>query len=34
MHTLEMSIKDLIDRNVIQREAATKYLQEKMMLDG
>lgn len=34
MHTLEMSIKDLIDRNLIQREAATKYLQEKMMLDG
>ncbi len=34
MHTLEMSIRDLIDRNLIQREAATKYLQEKMMLDG
>jgi twitching motility protein PilT len=34
MHTLEMSIKDLLDRNVIQREAAMKYLQEKMMLDG
>ncbi|MEC1521781.1 type IV pilus twitching motility protein PilT [Neobacillus niacini] len=34
MHTLEMSIRDLIDRNLIQKEAATKYLQEKMMLDG
>ncbi|MFB3165753.1 type IV pilus twitching motility protein PilT [Neobacillus sp. 179-C4.2 HS] len=34
MHTLEMSIRDLIDRNLIQREAANKYLQEKMMLDG
>ncbi|MDR7077915.1 twitching motility protein PilT [Neobacillus niacini] len=34
MHTLEMSIKDLIDRNLIQKEAANKYLQEKMMLDG
>jgi twitching motility protein PilT len=29
-----MSIRDLIDRNLIQKEAATKYLQEKMMLDG
>nr|WP_263325552.1 type IV pilus twitching motility protein PilT [Neobacillus sp. Marseille-Q6967] len=34
MHTLEMSIKDLIDRNVIQKDVATKYLQEKAMLDG
>jgi twitching motility protein PilT len=34
MHTLEMSIRDLIDRNLIQKAAATKYLQEKMMLDG
>jgi twitching motility protein PilT len=34
MHTLEMSIKELIDRGIIQTEAATKYLQEKMMLDG
>ncbi|MEH7493468.1 type IV pilus twitching motility protein PilT [Neobacillus niacini] len=34
MHTLEMSIRDLIDRNLIQKEAANKYLQEKMMLDG
>ncbi|NWQ40203.1 type IV pilus twitching motility protein PilT [Bacillus sp. EB106-08-02-XG196] len=34
MHTLEMSIRDLIERNLIQKEAATKYLQEKMMLDG
>jgi twitching motility protein PilT len=34
MHTLEMSIRDLIDRNLIQKEAVNKYLQEKMMLDG
>jgi twitching motility protein PilT len=34
MHTLEMSIRDLIDRNVIQREAASQYLQEKMILNG
>lgn len=34
MHTLEMSIRDLLDRNLIQKEAANKYLQEKMMLDG
>lgn len=34
MHTLEMSIRDLLDRNVIQKEAATKYLQEKMMMDA
>jgi twitching motility protein PilT len=34
MHTLEMSIRELIDRNLIQKEAANKYLQEKMMLDG
>jgi twitching motility protein PilT len=34
MHTLEMSLRELLDKNVIQREAATKYLQEKMMLDG
>ncbi len=34
MHTLEMSIKDLLDRNLIQKEAAAKYLQEKAMLDG
>ncbi|MCL6574498.1 MAG: PilT/PilU family type 4a pilus ATPase, partial [Bacillus sp. (in: Bacteria)] len=34
MHTLEMSIKDLLDRGLIQKEAATKYLQEKMLLDG
>jgi twitching motility protein PilT len=34
MHTLEMSIKDLLDRGLIQKDAATKYLQEKMMLDG
>lgn len=34
MHTLEMSIRDLLDRNLIQKEAAAKYLQEKAMLDG
>ncbi|TWE02559.1 twitching motility protein PilT [Neobacillus bataviensis] len=34
MHTLEMSIRDLLDRNIIQKEAATKYLQEKMMMDA
>ncbi|MFP7299843.1 type IV pilus twitching motility protein PilT [Neobacillus niacini] len=33
MHTLEMSIRDLIDRNLIQKESAIKYLQEKMMSD-
>ncbi|MED4203177.1 type IV pilus twitching motility protein PilT [Neobacillus mesonae] len=31
MHTLEMSIKDLIDRNQIQLEAASQFLHEKMM---
>ncbi|WP_026572296.1 type IV pilus twitching motility protein PilT [Bacillus sp. UNC438CL73TsuS30] len=34
MHTLEMSIRELLDRNLIQMEAATKYLQEKMILDA
>lgn len=34
MHTLEMSIRDLIDRNVIQKEAASQYLHEKMMMNG
>ena len=34
MHTLEMSIRDLIDRNVIQKDAASQYLQEKMSLNG
>lgn len=34
MHTLEMSIKELIDRNVILREAASQYLHEKMMMNG
>jgi twitching motility protein PilT len=34
MHTLEMSIRELIEKNQIQTEAATKYLQEKMMMDG
>ena len=34
MHTLEMSIRDLIERNVIQKEAASQYLHEKMMMNG
>lgn len=34
MHTLEMSIKDLIDRGQIQKDSAQKYLQEKMMNNG
>ncbi|WP_342432475.1 type IV pilus twitching motility protein PilT [Neobacillus sp. FSL H8-0543] len=34
MHTLEMSLRELLDRNLIQKEAAQKYLQEKMMMDG
>ncbi|MGG3560467.1 type IV pilus twitching motility protein PilT [Neobacillus rhizosphaerae] len=34
MHTLEMSIRDLIDRSVIQKDAASQYLQEKMLLNG
>ncbi|MBV7505994.1 type IV pilus twitching motility protein PilT [Bacillus sp. sid0103] len=34
MHTLEMSIRDLLDRNLIQIEAANRYLQEKMMMDA
>jgi twitching motility protein PilT len=34
MHTLEMSIRELIERGIIQREAASQYLHEKMMLNG
>lgn len=34
MHTLEMSIRELIERGVIQQEAAAQYLQEKMMQNG
>lgn len=34
MHTLEMNIKELLERNLIQREAATQYLHEKMMQNG
>lgn len=34
MHTLEMSIRDLLDRNLIQIDAANRYLQEKMMMDA
>ncbi|MEH6956308.1 type IV pilus twitching motility protein PilT [Neobacillus drentensis] len=34
MHTLEMSIKDLLDRNLIHKEAASQYLHEKMMMNG
>jgi len=33
MHTLEMSIRELLDRGVIQKESATQYLNEKMMLN-
>ncbi|MGG1677587.1 type IV pilus twitching motility protein PilT [Neobacillus sp. NRS-1170] len=34
MHTLEMSIRDLLDRKLIEKDAATKYLHEKMMQDA
>ncbi|WP_462412386.1 type IV pilus twitching motility protein PilT [Neobacillus sp. Marseille-QA0830] len=34
MHTLEMSIRELLDRNQIHKEAASKYLHEKMMMDA
>lgn len=34
MHTLEMSIRELIERGKIQKESAAQYLQEKMMLNG
>lgn len=34
MHTLEMSIKELLDRNVIQKEVASQYLHEKMIMNG
>lgn len=34
MHTLEMSIRELIENGVIQKEAASQYLHEKMMLNG
>lgn len=34
MHTLEMSIRELIERGMIQKEAASQYLHEKMMLNG
>jgi twitching motility protein PilT len=34
MHTLEMSIKDLLDRGMIQKESATQYLHERMMMNG
>jgi len=34
MHTLEMNIKELLDRNLIQKEAATQYMHEKMMQNG
>lgn len=34
MHTLEMSIRDLLDRGLIQQEAASQYLHEKMMQNG
>lgn len=34
MQTLEMSLKELIDRRIIQKESAVQYIHEKMMLDG
>lgn len=34
MHTLEMSIKDLLERGVIQKESAQQYLQERLMQNG
>jgi twitching motility protein PilT len=34
MHTLEMSIKDLLDRGIIQKESATQYLHERMLMNG
>jgi twitching motility protein PilT len=34
MHTLEMSIKDLLERGVIQKESAQQYLHERMMQNG
>ncbi|NRD76004.1 type IV pilus twitching motility protein PilT [Bacillus sp. BRMEA1] len=34
MHTLEMSIRELIDRGIIEKDAAVQYLHEKMMQNG
>jgi twitching motility protein PilT len=34
MHTLEMSIRDLLERGLIQKESAQQYLHEKMMMNG
>jgi twitching motility protein PilT len=34
MHTLEMSIRDLLERGIIQKEAAQQYLHERMMQNG
>ncbi|WP_066311594.1 type IV pilus twitching motility protein PilT [Bacillus sp. FJAT-29814] len=34
MHTLEMSIRDLIERGLIEQEAAAQYLHEKMQMNG
>ncbi|HEY2421898.1 MAG TPA: type IV pilus twitching motility protein PilT [Neobacillus sp.] len=34
MHTLEMNIKELLDRGLIQKESATQYLHEKMLING
>ncbi|WP_423799223.1 type IV pilus twitching motility protein PilT [Neobacillus sp. SAB-20_R2A] len=34
MHTLEMSIRELIERGQIEKEAASQYLHEKMMMNG
>lgn len=34
MHTLEMSIRELLERGIIQKEAAQQYLHERMMQNG
>jgi twitching motility protein PilT len=34
MHTLEMSIRDLLERGIIQKESATQYLHERMIMNG
>jgi twitching motility protein PilT len=31
MHTLEMDIKDLVQKGIISKESAEPYLQEKMV---
>jgi twitching motility protein PilT len=34
MHTLEMSIRELLERGIIQKEAAQQYMHERMMQNG